>query len=380
MRNSVWLHLASKEMWRNRGRFLLVSLVIALAGLAEGLGSGNKEFLDKLEGELIVYQEQANLSLASSQLGSASRRKIRRLPGVADVGAIGFSSVYITHDGALEETPVSLFGVEPGKPGEPPAFEGRNLGGSRDNEVVIGRNVVLKTGLDVGDTLVVKSTQGTVEELFDLEIVGITDGRQYFIQPSIFVPLQTWNRIRPSPVAPGGQDVATYSILNVKLENPAEEAVVAQAIMQDVSDVEVVDRQTAYEAAPGYREQQSTINTQRGFTLLIGILVVGGFFQIQTLQKVGQVGMLKALGASNGVVSLATTTQIVLTNLLGVALGVAATLLLAQTLPKTIPIVFVGQQVVIAIVALLLIGPSGGLVSIRYLTKVEPLTALGLSS
>ena len=58
----VGIYLAWKEMWRNRGRFFLVSLVIALitllviflAGLAEGLGAGNKEYLSKLGGELVL--------------------------------------------------------------------------------------------------------------------------------------------------------------------------------------------------------------------------------------------------------------------------------------------------------------------------------------
>ena len=45
--------------------------------------------------------------------------------------------------------------------------------------------------------------------------------------------------------------------------------------------------------------QQTTLNTQQFFTLLIGVLVLGGFFQIQTLQKIGQIGMLKAIGTSN---------------------------------------------------------------------------------
>jgi putative ABC transport system permease protein len=43
---------------------------------------------------------------------------------------------------------------------------------------------------------------------------------------------------------------------------------------------------------PGYSAQQSTLNTQGGFTLFIGILVIGGFFQIQILQKVAQIGVL----------------------------------------------------------------------------------------
>ena len=374
-------------MWRNRGRFFLVSLVIALitllviflAGLAEGLGSGNTEFLSKLEGELVLYQEQANLSASASQIGRSNMNNIRRVEGVADAGAIGVSSVYITYDGALENESVSLLGVEPGRPGEPEVLEGRALGRERAEEAIIGRNVALRTGLGLGDTLVVKSTQGTVEELYNLEIVGIAGGQQYFLQPSVFVPLLTWDRIRPKAFTGNGGGELAFNIVNVKLVDPAAETEVAGRIEDEVRRITAVDRQTAWEAAPGYSEQQSTLNTQRGFTLLIGILVVGGFFQIQTLQKVGQVGMLKALGSPNWVVSLTTTSQIVLTNFIGVVLGGVAALLLALTLPSTIPIVFEGQQVMVAIVTLLLIGPLGGLVSIRYLTKVEPLTALGLA-
>jgi putative ABC transport system permease protein len=169
------------------------------------------------------------------------------------------------------------------------------------------------------------------------------------------------------------------NVVNVKLAEGVAQAEMVASLEELLDDVEVVDRVAAYEASPGYTEQQSTINTQRGFTLLIGVLVVGGFFQIQTLQKVGQVGVLKALGASNWVVGLAATIQIVATNMIGVAVGAAATLLLTLFLPPTIPIIFEGQQVTLAVVTLLLIGPMGGLVSIRYLLGVEPLTALGLS-
>jgi putative ABC transport system permease protein len=122
------------------------------------------------------------------------------------------------------------------------------------------------------------------------------------------------------------------------------------------------------------------VNTQRGFALLIGILVVGGFFQIQTLQKVAQIGMLKALGAANSTVSTAATLQIVLTNMFGVFLGGTAVALLALGLPPGIPISFVGSQILITVLGLLFIGPIGGLVSVRILLKVEPLTALGLAS
>jgi putative ABC transport system permease protein len=77
MNVSVATYLTFKELWRRRGHYLLVSLVIApitllvifLAALGEGLANGNKEFISKLDGELVLYQEQANLSISASQLG-----------------------------------------------------------------------------------------------------------------------------------------------------------------------------------------------------------------------------------------------------------------------------------------------------------------------
>jgi ABC-type lipoprotein release transport system permease subunit len=87
---------------------------------------------------------------------------IRRVPGVADAGAVGFSSVYIDY-GAEEREAVSFFGVEPGRPGEPTAYEGQQLSSLRANEAIIGRNVANRTGLDVGDIFIVNATQGTID-------------------------------------------------------------------------------------------------------------------------------------------------------------------------------------------------------------------------
>ena len=69
-------YLAVKEVWRNRGRFLLVSLVITLitllvlfiAALGEGLGNGNREYISKLDGQLLVYQAKSENLIAASRL------------------------------------------------------------------------------------------------------------------------------------------------------------------------------------------------------------------------------------------------------------------------------------------------------------------------
>ena len=70
--------------------------------------------------------------------------------------------------------------------------------------------------------------------------------------------------------------------------------------------------------------------------------------------------------------------QIILVTLFGVGLGSLSTLGLAMGLPSGIPILFTGTSILTALASLLLIGPIGGMVSIRLALKVEPLTALGM--
>ncbi len=379
--------LAFKEVWRYRGRYLLISLVIALittlvlfiAGLAEGLGAGNKEYLDKLNADVILYQANVDLSIPSSRIDRTRINDVRRVEGVKQVGPISFSNAAIPLDDGSTPLKISLIGVEPGKPGEPPAFEGQNLKGKRDNEAVIDKNTALRAGLQVGDVFNIKTVQGTEEKLYPLTVAGISDGRQYSIQPSVFVPYLTWDDIRSKSTVDDNQAVPIFNLMAVQLENPQDFDLMVTRLENQVGEVEAVDRKTAYESTPGYSAQQSTLNTQRFFTLLIGVLVVGGFFQIQTLQKVAQVGMLKAIGTSNLAIAISFLLQIITITILGVMIGAAGTLLLALTFPVTIPIIFTSASVITAVTSLMLIGPLGGLVSVRILVKVEPLTALGLA-
>ncbi|MFL7791374.1 MAG: ABC transporter permease, partial [Anaerolineae bacterium] len=340
-------HLAFKEIWRNRARFLLFGLVVALitllvlfiAALGEGLGSGNREYLQKLNGELIVYQDTARLSIAGSLVGCDTRASIRSVEGVQDEGPIGFSSATVVVDG-IPSLDVSLIGVAPGQPGEPPSIEGGGLARKSGRETVIDRTVSLVVGAKVGDTITVRTVQGGEDEFYTLQVVGISGSRKYSIRPSIFVPIVSWDEVRAKARPGAGAEDPACNVVAVKLEDPSQVDVVRQRIQERVDGVEVVDRKTAYENTPGYTEQQSTLNTQNGFALLIGVLVIGGFFQIQTLQKVPQIGMLKAIGTPNSVVALAVLIQIIVTTLVGVAIGGLSSFGLSLLMPPGIPIIF----------------------------------------
>ncbi len=379
-------YLSIKEIWRAKGRFFLFSLVIALitflvlftAGLGEGLASANKEYLEKLDADVLVFQEDTGYSTIESRLDYRILKNVRRWDGVADAGAIGFSNVTLTFPNGAEAIDVSLIGVEPGKPGSPPAYLGEAIRTKQAKVVVIDERIAEQAKVQVGDFISIKTTQGAEEEYYDIKVAGITDGRQYFFQPSVFVSLQIWDDIRPKADVENLNAPLIPNIIAVRLGDPAAVESMSRFLEDRVDGIEVTDIKTAYESSPGYAEQQSTLNTMKGFTFLIGVLVIGGFFQIQTLQKVPQIGMLKAIGTANHVVANAAVLQIILVTLFGVALGGLSTFGLAIGLPAGIPVLFTSTSILTTLVALMLIGPIGGMVSIRLAIKVEPLTALGM--
>jgi len=365
---------------------LITVLILFIAALGEGLGSGNREYLEKLNGELIVYEDTARISIPSSRLDCTKRSVIRSVEGVEDVGMVGFASVSVLSTNMVVEmmmggyADVSFIGVEPGKPGEPSVLEGSGLLRREADEAIIDRSVAFVTGAGVGDQLIVRSPQANENQFYTLTVVGITDSRKYGIRASVFVPLLTWDKMRPQSLVGGGSGTPACNVAVVKLQDPTLVETMRGRLRARVGGIEAVDRQTAYENVPGYTEQQSTLATQNGFALLIGMLVIGGFFQIQTLQKVPQIGMLKAIGTPNLVVALANVIQIVAVTLVGILLGGLVTLGLALIFPPNIPLVFELQSGLATILTIFSIGPIGGLVSIRYSLRVEPLTALGLGS
>ncbi|HVN15440.1 MAG TPA: ABC transporter permease [Anaerolineales bacterium] len=379
-------YLALKEIWRNRGRFFLVALVIALitllvlfiAALGEGLATNNRQYIANLDAQLVVFLDKSDYIVSSSRLDQSVLKAVRRVPGVAAAGPISTSTTAIMLDNG-QVLKVSLLGVEPDQPGLPLVIQGRTFQTQLAKEVVIDKNVALRSDVKVGDEITIRSTQGTKDQFFTLQVVGLTEGEAYTFQPTIFVPPSTWERVRPKSASEADKTIPDINVIAVKLDDLTQTQAMIARLTNSVSNIQVADIPTTINNIPGYSAQQGTVQTQGVFTLLIGVLVIGGFFQIQVLQKVPQIGVLKAIGSSNGVVGAAAVIQIMVTTALGVGIGGLFTYVFSLFFPPTIPLVFNGTASALAILALLLIGPAGGLVSVIYAVRIEPLKALRLS-
>jgi putative ABC transport system permease protein len=378
------LYVALKELWRNRGRFLLLSLVIALitllvlfiAALGEGLANGNRQYISNLGVQMVVFRDKSDYGIAASRLDASTLRAVRRVVGLENAGPVYTSTTEIVS--TSKPIKVSLLAAEPGYPGMPAIVAGRDFRGGDSNEAVIDHNLALRSGLNLGNELDVRSTQGSEDKFARLRVVGLTAAQSYLFQPSLFVPPVTWEKIRPQTEADVQDDTAYPNVVVVRVPYPADSAGVRMRLLAEVPKIQVADIPTAIDNIPGYAAQQATIQTQGLFTLLIAVLVIGGFFQIQVLQKVPQIGMLKAIGSSNAAVAAASVIQIVAVTSLGVALGAALTFVFSLGFPPTVPLTFNGVSAALSILALMLIGPAGGLVSVIYAVRIEPLRALRL--
>jgi putative ABC transport system permease protein len=333
-----------------------------------------------LDADILVLQENVELNLTTSRVDQDTLNAVRRINGVAGVGLLAFSNGTLVFPDGQEPLDVSLVGIDPGYLGSPALLAGVDLRHKYSDEVIIDDKTASKYQLSLGDKLTIKTIQGDEEEFYTLRIVGITDERQYFFAPTVILPMYTWEEIRPQSAAgvQAGQPIG--NMVAVKAAPGIDPTVMQARMLSFVEGIEVADKETLIQAQPGYAPQQITVNTQRYFALFIGILVVGGFFQIQTLQKVAQIGMLKAIGTSDINVGTAALIQIVVVTVVGVLIGGLGVLAFSLGLPDSVPLRFTLPTVTTAIGSLLLIGPLGGLVSIRLALKVEPLTAIGLAS
>ena len=115
------------------------------------------------------------------------------------------------------------------------------------------------------------------------------------------------------------------------------------------------------------------------FLFLISAVVIGAFFSIWTIQRTREIGLVKALGASNPYLLRDALGQALIVMLLGIAIGLGIGLLLGNylvnntALPYLLSLDELGQ----ALLVLLVFGLAGAALSVRRISQVDPIIALG---
>ncbi|MEV8553778.1 FtsX-like permease family protein [Streptomyces glaucescens] len=355
--------------WRDlrfaRGRFALMGTVIALitllvgllSGLTAGLGQQNISAITGLPADRIAFQAPSGgqeLSYSNSTVTEAQWQQWSKASGVESAEPLGITTTKAT--AGDNSSGVSAFGVEPGSRLAP------------HSDKITGSAVVLSIaaaddlGVRAGDSLTLAGRR--------LEVAAVGGDAYFSHTPVIWTSLDTWQKTAP-PSGGGQGPRATVIALNTT----AKADVTATDHQAGTRTVSTDD---SLSAIGSYTAENGSLQLMRGFLFAISALVIGAFFTVWTIQRSGDVAVLKALGASTA-------------RLLKDALGQAVVLLAGGTLTGTgiaaalgtfvagssVPFLLTPATVLLPAAVIILLGALGAALAIRRITSVDPLTALG---
>lgn len=361
------MFLALRDLRRGARRFLLLGVVIALvallstvlSGLATGLVTDNISGLRALPFDRIAMAKGADSTFSRSILGRPALDAFSKLPGV-EASPLGASFVNAASVDGGPSLDLALFGVPADsflvdRPDARAALAGAP-------GIVLGSELEEK-GVKVGD----RYTMGGSG--VELPVLGFTFAGTYGHAPIAFTSLATWQRVQYGEQADG-----RFSA--VALNGGTDEQM---ARADAVAGTQTVTKSGAYAGSPGFTAETTTMSLIRGFLLVISALVIGAFFTVLCVQRTRQIGLLKAMGASNGYVLRDGVGQMVilvaLASLAGVVIGTALVALMSR---GAAPVELSPAAVATVLLSLILAGVLGSLVAFRRVTRVEPAIALGV--
>ncbi len=169
-------------------------------------------------------------------------------------------------------------------------------------------------------------------------------------------------------------DYATLVALKLAPDMPAA---AVESLDMDLGTV-TVDRPGAYEASSGYKEEVQTVLMIQFFLIVISAVVIGSFFTVWTIQRTQEIGLVKELGASNVYLMRDSLGQVVILMLSGVVVGLALALWLGQVFADAgNSFELRAETIVTSTILLVVAGLIGSAVSVRLITRVDPIIALG---
>jgi putative ABC transport system permease protein len=377
------MFIALRDLAFAKGRFLLMGLVVVLiaflttllSGLSAGLIKNNISGLMALPVTHIAFEYDDEPTYRATLVERSMWEGWEKKPGVRAMEPLGHT-IFNARGANDEPLELALWGVRPGAWTEPRVSAGAQLG-SRDNGVVTSQ-ILADKGVKIGDTITLDRV------LTELEVIGITEEANIGHIPIVYAPLPKWQEATYGP--PGGMPpgekfpdvVYDYvSVIALQLDSGLDAAAI-KAIDDELGTRTLRKVDDAYKASTGYIEEVRSVSMIQYSLILIAAVVIGAFFAIWTIQRTQEIGLVKALGASNGYLLRDSLGQAFLLLGVGTLVGLGAGLWIGQFFMKTgRPFMYVPETVAGAIVSLVVAGLVGGALSIRRITAVDPMIALG---
>lgn len=398
--------------WRDlrfaKGRFALMGSVIVLitvlvgllSGLTAGLGRENTSAVTGLSADHLAFSAPAegkNVSFADSRVGEETWRRWADVPGVRSAEPLGIATTKAESADGRRTAALSAFGARPGSGIAPE--------GVGEGRAVLSAKAAEELRVAAGDRLALAGRE--------LLVAAVGGEASYSHTPVIWTSLADWQALTGGPPdaaraeadggnaagrqgtqrnAPGdrpgdGQPEQHATVVALTtgpgatdpgaadpgVTDPAAELAAADERL-GTSTVALDD---SVRAIGSFTSENGSLQLMRGFLFAISALVIGAFFTVWTIQRSGDVAVLKALGASTGYLLRDALGQAVVLLVLGTTAGTAIASAAGAAVAGSVPFLLEPATVLIPALVMTALGAIGAALSVRRITSVDPLTALG---
>ncbi|WP_310723302.1 ABC transporter permease [Streptomyces sp. N2A] len=352
--------------WRDlrfaKGRFALMGTVVVLitvlvgllSGLTAGLGRENTSAITGLPADHLVFSaplEGRTVAFTDSRLTERTVREWARVPGVRRAEPLGIATTKA--EAGDRAAAVSAFGVRPGSPLAP--AQGR----AGDGAVVLSEKAATSLGVRAGGSV---SLGGRT-----FRVAAVAGAAMYSHTPVVWTSLADWRSLTGGTGGPPGATVLALSTTGTQSLADADGRLGTKTVSLD----------DALQAIGSYTAENGSLQLMRGFLFAISALVIGAFFTVWTIQRSGDVAVLKALGASTRYLLRDALGQAVVLLVIGTGLGTAVAAGVGAGIGGAVPFVLDPPTVLVPALVMIALGAAGAALSIRRITSVDPLTALG---
>jgi putative ABC transport system permease protein len=367
------LDLAFRNIMRQRTRTFLTALgivigigaVVALGSIAEGIDSAVQSGLEMTAGKIMVYETGSMFGLTGS-MDQEDIDNINNIGGIKDI----IPMIFYMEMSSFSSTGSQVIGIDPSKGdyfvGENAEFEdGREMYEDEQEVAILGKAAATMLNIGVGDFYTVKNMDFEVVGV--LEATGVTD-----IDNSIMLPFDDLK------TALGKEDFQMVYVIPddiSKVENIAEE-------IEDIDDT--LQASTAAEIAA---QAASIVDQIRFFTIGIGAIsaFVGGLGVMNTMimavmERRREIGVMKAIGATNRMILTQILTESAMISLIGglggILIGLIGSVLLGSLTGGMITATVTPGLAATGLSFALFLGLIGGYYPARKASKLDPVEAL----
>jgi putative ABC transport system permease protein len=316
------MKIAWRELIRRPGRFLtvgaaltlIVVLLLVIGGILDALTGSATGLLRAQSAPLIVYAADARDSLVRSRVPGDVREELAQVPAVREATGLGVALLGARVPGTEDLADVAVIGYEaPNRKVPAPPERGMTWadGSLRDD------------GVEIGDTLLIGPAR------VPLEVAGWVEDTSYNLQAGLWVDADTWRAIVNANIPNGALADGTFQAILVTPEEGADAAALATRIDEAIPEVKALTIDEAIAALPGVSQQRTVFGAIIGVTLGVAGVVVALFFALITIERIGLLGVLKAVGASSASLAAGLTLQAVLIAIGALVVGGSLTLALA---------------------------------------------------